>query len=187
MSVEKFFWVISRINQFNSLTIFKDRWSRITKQEWYDKFSLEDKLELHKIKENKKQELIDRKEAEKNKLDIQIEELKETKIGKTILENPKAYKAWIEVLHEQDIRERIRIATKYNEYLESHKEEIIFENIKIATEKGFADNKYFKPEPTVWMDVPERTTKLTDLELTERRKNIKKLFRLKGAELEASV
>lgn len=182
-STERFFWLIGRINDFNSLSIFRDRWLRMTSQKWYDDLSLEDKLELHKIKGKKKEELLAEENKRKEVIEYEIVKLKDSPDGKILSENSKAYMIWISVITELELRSEIEKLKARNEYVENNKEAITLDNVSRAIELGLADSQYFNPAPYIY-PVPEPTTKETDQQLTEKKKNIKKYFRLKGLELE---
>lgn len=97
MSVQAFFKTISQINKYNDLEVFKDRWGRIIKQKWFDKFSEEDQEELIKVKNEKKIQLIDQDRERKETRSAEVYEYLLTEKGAIIKEEIKAFLAYGDV------------------------------------------------------------------------------------------
>lgn len=171
------------IETIQSLNELKDYWLNLANSPEFEQLTLEQQIEIKKLKDKKKEELTSKSiQVDLDRKQKQIE-WEKTKTGSVIMKNQELFLEYVEITKEMHLRQEIKDIREKNNYTAEHKEEITLARLSFLAKNLPKMIGKVTVEPDMLKEPTSKST-LSWKELKERHLYIKKYFRFKGVELE---
>lgn len=171
------------IETIQSLNELKDYWLNLANSPEFEQLTLEQQIEIKKLKDKKKEELTSKSiQVDLDRKQKQIE-WEKTKTGSVIMKNQELFLEYVEITKEMDLRQEIKDIREKNNYIAENKEEITLARLSFLTKNLPEMVGKVSPEPEPQKEPISKST-LSWTQLKERHLYLKKYFRFKGVELE---